>query len=135
VAVEDAVPARIPRRGIITGFAVACYAAIASMTAVKTLPALIAVVLPAAAAVAWASRASPDAAEPTPGRRRASLLWAGVVMAALLWEAGALLGEHSVGSYQYPTVSALAEPVMADPVVRFVAWVGWLLAGWRLVRR
>ncbi len=63
------------------------------------------------------------------------MLWACLVTAAFLWEAGAFIGEHIVGQYQYPTLSLLAEPALGDPLVRFGAWAVWLLGGWRLVRR
>jgi hypothetical protein len=56
-------------------------------------------------------------------------------MTGLLWEATAFIGEHTVGQYEYPTLSLLAEPALQEPTARFAAWVAWLLAGWGLVRR
>ena len=63
------------------------------------------------------------------------VLWVGVVVVGLAWEVGALIGEHTVGQHQFPTLSSLTEPALENPIVRFAAWVGWLLAGWRLARR
>lgn len=63
------------------------------------------------------------------------MLWAAVVMTGLLWEAGAYVGELTIGQYEHPTLSVLFEPSLQNPPVRFVAWSLWLWAGWRLVRR
>jgi putative flippase GtrA len=137
VAVDDVAPARSGSRGVLVCLAivVCAYAAVASATTANTLPALIAVMLPAAAVTAWTFRAPPITPDTSPRLRRAAVLWACVIAAGVLWEVGALFGEHTVGQSQYPTLSALAEPALQNPVVRFAAWIGWLLAGWRLVRR
>lgn len=111
------------------------YAAVAATTKPNTVPAVVAVAVPAAVATAWTLRQPPEPVEMTTGLRRATVAWVAVTLAGLLWEAGAYLGEHTVGQYQFPTLSVLAEPALEDPVVRFAAWTVWLLAGWRLVRR
>ncbi|HEX2362994.1 MAG TPA: hypothetical protein VHI11_13050 [Jiangellaceae bacterium] len=111
------------------------YAAVAATTKPNTAPAVVAVAIPAAVATAWTFRQPSEPVEMTAGLRRATFAWTAVTLAGLLWEAGAYLGEHTVGQYQFPTLSVLAEPALEDPVARFAAWTVWLLAGWRLVRR
>jgi hypothetical protein len=137
VAVDDGAWVGSRRRSVDAFLAVviAAYAALASTTRPNTLPALVAVVLPAAAVTGWILRRPSEEVEPSPSLRRTTMLWACLMTAAFLWETGAFIGEHIVGQYQYPTLSLLAEPALGDPVVRFGAWAVWLLAGWRLVRR
>jgi hypothetical protein len=136
VAVDNEARVRTRRGGVIAILAIAtcAYATLASTTRPNTLPALVAVVLPAAAVMAWAFR-HPPKVEPSRHLRRATALWAAVTVTALLWEASAFIGEHTVGRYEYPTLSLLAEPALQEPTLRFAAWVAWLLAGWGLVRR
>jgi hypothetical protein len=136
VAVDEEARVRTRRGGVIAIVAIAscAYATLASTTRPNTLPALVAVVMPAAAVTAWVFR-HPPAVEPSRRVRRATVLWAAVILAGLLWEAAAFIGEHTVGQYEYPTLSLLTEPALQEPMVRFAAWVAWLLAGWGLVRR
>jgi hypothetical protein len=66
-------------------------------------------------------------AAPPVGRR--GLPWLGWLAAAVAWEALTLLDED------LPTLSDLADPVLAHPPVRGAATVGWLVAGvWLLTR-
>ncbi len=66
-------------------------------------------------------------AEPPVGRR--GLPWLGWLAAAVAWEVLTLLDED------LPTLSDLADPVLAHPPVRGAATVGWLVAGaWLLAR-
>lgn len=135
MAVDDEARVRT-RRGVIAILAIVtcAYAMVASTTRPNTGPALVAVVLPAAAVAAWVFR-HPPKVEPSRRLRQATVLWAAVTMTGLLWEATAFIGEHTVGQYEYPTLSLLAEPALQEPTARFAAWVAWLLAGWGLVRR
>jgi hypothetical protein len=61
------------------------------------------------------------------GRR--GLPWLGWLAAGLVWEAVTLVDDD------LPTVSDLADPVLASPPVRAAATLGWLLAGAWLVTR
>jgi hypothetical protein len=137
VAVDQPAPAGTRRTAVVAclGIVVGAYAALASMTRPNTLSALVALVLPAAVVTACAFRQSPRPADPSPRLRRAAVLWASVVVAGVVWEAVAFVGEHTVGQDQFPTLSMLSEPALENPIVRFAAWVAWLLAGWRLTRR
>ena len=136
MAVDDAwVGSR--RRTVVAFVAITtvAYAALASTTTANTLPALVAMVLPAAAVTGWTFRLPRPEVEPSPRLRRTMALWAFVATTAILWEVGAFIGERTVGQHQYPTLSLLAEPALDQPLVRFGAWAVWLLAGWRLVWR
>ncbi|MCW2704495.1 MAG: conserved rane protein of unknown function [Blastococcus sp.] len=77
------------------------------------------------AVVGLAGRAG-EAAPPV-GRR--GLPWLGWLAAAMAWEVVTLLDDD------LPTLSHLADPVLAHPPVRGAATVGWLVAGaWLLAR-
>ena len=66
-------------------------------------------------------------AAPPVGRR--GLPWLGWLAAAVAWEVTALLDDD------LPTLSDLADPLLAHPPVRGAATVGWLAAGaWLLSR-
>jgi hypothetical protein len=137
VAIDDRVWAGSHRRTLVAFLAVvtAGYAAFGSTTRANTLSALVAVVLPVTAVTVWVFRHRPPTIDPSPLLPRTTKLWACVAAAVLVWEIGVLIGEHTVGQYEYPTLSLLAEPALQEPVIRFAAWVAWLVAGWRLVRR
>jgi hypothetical protein len=77
------------------------------------------------AVVGLADRAG-EAAPPV-GRR--GLPWVGWLAAAVAWEVLALLDED------LPTLSDLADPLLAHPPVRGVATVVWLVVGVWLVAR
>ncbi len=64
-------------------------------------------------------------------------LWGGLLVAGGLVELWALLHQSSLGqtSYAHPTLSALADPVLASGPGRALVLGGWLLLGWYLVRR
>ena len=71
-------------------------------------------------------RRSGEAAAPV-GRR--GLPWLGWCAAALVWESVTLADSD------LPTLSDLADPVLAHPAVRGMATLGWLAAGAWLVAR
>ena len=69
------------------------------------------------------------AGEATPAVGRRGLPWLGWVVAAAAWE----LVTFVDGSL--PTLSDLADPVLAHPAVRGAATIGWLaVGGWLLAR-
>ena len=111
------------------------YAALAATTRVNTVPAVIAVAVPGATVAALTLRRPERAIAETPLLRRTTMFWAVAALTGLLWEAGAYLGELTIGQYEHPTLSVLLEPSLQHPVVRFAAWSLWLMAGWRLARR
>jgi len=77
------------------------------------------------AVVGLAGRAG-EAAAPV-GRR--GLSWLGWLAAVLAWEVVALLDDD------LPTLSDLADPVLAHPPVRGAATMGWLVVGAWLIAR
>jgi hypothetical protein len=113
----------------------AAYAALASTTGVNTVGAAVAVAVPGAAVAVLTLRRPSRAVTVETGLRRGAAIWAAVALAGLLWEAGAYVGELTVGQYEHPTLSVLLAPLLSDQVIRFVAWSLWLYAGWRLIRR
>jgi hypothetical protein len=64
-------------------------------------------------------------------------LWAGLFVAGCLWELTALLKQPTLteSSYAHPTVSTLADPVLASTQGRWAVLAAWLALGWYLVRR
>jgi hypothetical protein len=77
------------------------------------------------AVVALAGRAG----EAAPPVDRRGLPWLGWLAAVLAWEVVALLDDD------LPTLSDLADPVLAHPPVRGAATVGWLVVGAWLIAR
>ena len=120
---------------LVAAAATAAYAALASTTGVNTPGAVVAVAVPGAAVAVLTLRRPSRAVTVEPGLRWGAAIWAAAVLAGLLWEAGAYLGELTVGQYQHPTLSVLLAPLLSDQVIRFAAWSLWLYAGWRLIRR
>ena len=77
-------------------------------------------------AVVGLARRAGEAARPI-GRR--GLPWLGWLAAGVAWELLALLDDD------VPTVSDLADPMLAHPAVRAAATLAWLIAGaWLLTR-
>ena len=72
------------------------------------------------------ARRSGEASPPIGRRALPWLVWLGVAVA---WELTALVSD------ELPTISDLADPVLARPVVRALATVAWLAAGACLVAR
>ena len=67
------------------------------------------------------------ATAPPVGRR--GLPWLGLLGAAVAWELATLADDD------LPTLSDLADPVLAEPVLRGAATLGWLAVGAWLVAR
>jgi len=137
MTVDDHGRVRLHRRVAIlaTAAGTVTYAALASLTRINTVPAVLAVAVPVGVVAAVALRRPNLPTVPDARLRRTTRLWAVVALTGLLWEAGAYFGELTIGQHEHPTVSVLLEPSLQDPAVRFVAWALWLLAAWRLVRR
>lgn len=79
-------------------------------------------------------RPRPDPGKlPVPG----AVLWAGLLVAAGVWELVALFLQPSLTttSYAHPTVSALTDPALATHAGRSVALAIWVAIGWLLVER
>ena len=118
--------------------AAAGYAAIVGLFQRYSWPATIAVCIPAAAGVlvAWRVSAGSDS-EP----KRLSLAgvapWAFVWAGAAAWELTALYLQPNLDtdSYAHPTLSFLANPVLASAPGRSAVLFGWLAFGWYLARR
>jgi hypothetical protein len=101
-------------------------------------PATIAVTIPCAAAVLIAWRVAADSAG-EPGRlpRAGMAAWALVGAGAAAWELTALALQPTLGtdSPAHPTLSYLANPVLASAAGRPAVLFGWLALGWYLARR
>jgi hypothetical protein len=137
VSADDGASVTTRRRAVVLVAALGtlAYAALASTTRVNTVPAVVAVALPGAAVAVLTLRRPERPGEASQLLRRTTTLWAVVALTGLLWEAGAYFGELTIAQYDHPTLSILLEPSLQSPTVRFAAWVLWLWAGWRLVRR
>ena len=101
-------------------------------------PATIAVAVPAAAAVLIAWRVAADSpGEPGRLTRTGIAAWALVWAAAAAWELTALALQPTLGtdSPAHPTLSYLANPVLASAPARPAVLFGWLALGWYLARR
>ncbi|MGH8823040.1 MAG: hypothetical protein ACRDVN_00995 [Jiangellaceae bacterium] len=120
---------------LLAAAATAAYAALASTTGVNTVGAAVAVAVPGTTVAVLALRRPSRVVTAEPALRRGAVIWVVVALTGLLWEAGAYVGELTVGQYEHPTLSVLLAPLLHDQVVRFAAWSLWLYAGWRLVRR
>ena len=101
-------------------------------------PATIAVCIPAAAGVIvawWVSAGSETQPErlSRPGIAAWAVVWVGVS----IWELAALYLQPSLttDSPAHPTLSYLADPVLASVPGRAVVLFGWLAFGWYLARR
>ena len=137
MSVDDGAQLGARRRAVVLMAAAGtvAYAALAATTRVNTVPAVVAVAVPGATVAALTLRRPERPVAASPLLRRTTMLWAVVALTGLLWEAGAYVGELTIGQYEHPTLSILLEPSLQHPVVRFAAWSLWLMAGWRLVRR
>lgn len=87
-------------------------------------------------AIGWRGPLRP---RPDPGKlpRRGVVLWAGLLMAAGLWELAALFLQPglAVTSYAHPTISALTDPLLTSHAGRSVALAIWVAIGWFLAER
>jgi len=74
---------------------------------------------------------------PRPFSRTGVLSWGSLLLAACLWELGALLGQPTLdqSSYAHPTISTLTDPLLATSLGRTAALIGWIALGAFLVER
>jgi hypothetical protein len=101
-------------------------------------PATIAVNIPAVAGVLVAWRVSAGSAgEPERLRPAGIVAWALVWTGAAVWELTALYLQPTLDtdSYAHPTLSYLADPVLASVPGRAAVLFAWLAFGWYLARR
>lgn len=106
--------------------AIGCAAAVGAWGELST-GALVAVLTAGAVVVVLGLVRRSGEAAPEVGRR--GLPWLAWLVLALAWELGTLLADD------LPTVSDLADPLLAPPLPRAVATLAWLAAGaWLLAR-
>jgi hypothetical protein len=101
-------------------------------------PATISVAIPCAFAVLIAWRVAADSqTEPERLTRAGIAAWAVLVAGASIWEVTALFLQPalSTDSYAHPTLSYLANPILASAPGRSVVLFLWLACGWYLARR
>jgi hypothetical protein len=74
---------------------------------------------------------------PRPFSRTGVLTWGSLLLAACLWELGALFGQPTLAqsSYAHPTISTLTDPLLATSPGRTAALIGWIALGAFLVER
>jgi hypothetical protein len=120
------VSSRCTRRLTSLAVAVACVTAVMFFGELS-IGALIAVGSTGVLVTVVALAGQAGEAAPPVGRR--GLPWLGWLAAAMAWELLTLLDDD------LPTLSDLADPVLAHPPVRGAATLGWLVAGaWLLAR-
>ena len=93
---------------------------------------------PSAFAVLVAWRVSAESqAEPGRLTRAGMAAWAVLLAGVSIWELTALFLQPSLStdSYAHPTLSYLANPVLASAPGRSVVLFLWLASGWYLARR
>jgi hypothetical protein len=118
--------------------AAAAYAVLVGSFQRYSWPATIAVCIPATAGVIvawWVSAGS--GTEPERLSRPGVAAWAVVWVGVSVWELTALYLQPSLttDSPAHPTLSYLADPVLASVPGRAVVLFGWLAFGWYLARR
>ena len=114
------------------------YAWVASGFDALTWQAALAVLVPSIVGVVLVARARRGPVPPWSSTVRVTVIaWAVLLVAFFIWELWAfLLQPDSVTpSYDHPTLSALADPILEDRGPRFAAWLVWLGLGWKLVHR
>jgi hypothetical protein len=88
--------------------------------------------------VAWPNHPTQDHPLPpwTPRLTRAAIAWAILGIAFCIWElAMYFLGYGAEGRTEYPALSDILDPVLNNPVGRFVGVAAWLAGGIALTRR
>jgi hypothetical protein len=72
-----------------------------------------------------------------PLSRTGVLSWVSLLLAACLWELGALFGQPTLAqsSYAHPTISTLTDPLLGSSLGRTAALIGWIALGSFLVER
>ncbi|TDB69618.1 hypothetical protein [Micromonospora sp. KC721] len=90
-------------------------------------------ILTTGGALIWLGLGNRVPRRPPPGRLDRGALWWMLPVAVFgVFEAATFV--MSAGD-EFPTFSRLADPILADELVRSAVWFGWLAAFWGLVRR
>jgi hypothetical protein len=131
--------ARLPARIVAIGLgAAAIYSLIVGSFTRYSWPATLGVV-GLGASVVVVGWGGPTRRRAIPGKfpRSATTTWGTLLVAAGVWELIALLGQPNIetGSYAHPTISTLTDPLLASPLGRAVALIGWIGLGIFLVER
>jgi hypothetical protein len=124
--------ARLRRRDLLTTVVLLAYAWIGSGLASMTWQSTVAVAVPAVlVAVVVLRRPAGERTGLAPAVRRTAIAWAVLIGVGLLWEAWAFFHQPAptVGSWDYPTLSTLLDPVLEHRVLRFAGWLIWLQGG------
>jgi len=123
------------RSGLAVG-AVALYAAVASLSRPFSAAAVVAVAVPLGIVLVRSRRRRPAVPVDVPLRRTA-VAWGAVLGLATVVELVAFVRQpaYDVASPALPTLSVLLDPLTSAGPTRFLAWCGWLWAGWELARR
>lgn len=124
-------------RALALAAALVGYAAIAALPDRFSWPATLLVALPGVVVVALARRPSVHSRcfpAVQPGGARP---WVVMLVGIALWELVnlALQPSFTVGSYDHPTLSVLAEPILAGYPGRWAGVAVWLAGGWYLLER
>ncbi|MQA84820.1 MAG: hypothetical protein GEV03_09400 [Streptosporangiales bacterium] len=122
---------RRPTRAILAGFGAAGFAGVAGGFASFTWQATVCVML-GGAVIVLLGMLRPQRRRLAPTPRRGALAWAILAVGFLGWEGSALV---TGSGPSHPSLSLLLDPVLEPHAVRSVAFLGWLLGGWMLVRR
>jgi len=123
------------RSGLAVG-AVALYAGVASLSRPFSAAAVVAVAVPLGIVLVRSRRRRPAVPVDVPLRRTA-VAWGAVLGLATVVELVAFVRQpaYDVASPALPTLSVLLDPLTSAGPTRFLAWCGWLWAGWELARR
>ena len=121
------------RSGLAVG-AVALYAGVASLSRPFSAAAVVAVAVPVGIVLVRRRRRRPAVDVPL---RRTAVAWGAVLGLATVVELVAFVRQpaYDVASPALPTLSVLLDPLTSAGPTRFLAWCGWLWAGWELARR
>lgn len=113
------------------------YAGVASGFRALTLPATVAVFVPAAVLVVMSVRRPRVTTETGPRVTRTLVVWSALIVVGGAWEAWAFFHQSAwnIGSYAHPTLSTLVAPYLHYRLVRFGGWLLWLYTGWWFARR
>ena len=116
--------------------AVALYAAVASLSRPFSAAAVVAVAVPLGIVLVRSRRRRPAVPVDVPLSRTA-VAWGAVLGLATVVELVAFVRQpaYDVASPALPTLSVLLDPLTSAGPTRFLAWCGWLWAGWELARR
>lgn len=130
-------PRSLPAPAWAVALILAGYAVLAGAPARFSWMATMAVVLPGALVVVAARRPAATRRPLPAARPTGAVLWAMVLIAIAVWELINLLLQPSftMGSWDHPTLSTLADPIFATHAGRAAGLAAWLGAGWYLMER